>query len=186
MYKLCTASFDEFFIYSICYHGIHDAQLLQVQGIVQDRSGKTVATLFGKWDESMHYVNGDCSSRGKGAESLSEARLLWKRSKPPKFPTRYNLTRFDITLNELTPGLKVFKERLLLFLIWYLCSLFYLECSYVILGERSLTPVDACDVTSFLVILNQVLVTAVMNDFLIRFSYCFFLEYLVDWCMTWL
>ncbi|KAL3845566.1 hypothetical protein ACJIZ3_002969 [Penstemon smallii] len=78
----------------------------QVQGIVQDKNGKTLATLFGKWDESMHYVNGDCSSKGKGHESLSEARLLWKRSKPPKFPTRYNLTRFGITLNELIPGLK--------------------------------------------------------------------------------
>ena len=30
----------------------------QVQGIVQDRNGKTVATLFGKWDESMHYAYG--------------------------------------------------------------------------------------------------------------------------------
>ncbi|KAK3428328.1 hypothetical protein EUGRSUZ_F04373 [Eucalyptus grandis] len=78
----------------------------QVHGIVQDKSGKTVATLFGKWDESMHYVIGDCSRMGKGSDSLSEARLLWKRSKPPKYPTRYNLTRFAITLNELTPGLK--------------------------------------------------------------------------------
>ncbi|XP_010312786.1 oxysterol-binding protein-related protein 1C-like isoform X3 [Solanum lycopersicum] len=77
----------------------------QVQGIVQDRSGKTVATLFGKWDESMHYVNGDFSL-GKGFDSLSEAHLLWKRSKPPKDPTRYNLTRFAITMNELIPGLK--------------------------------------------------------------------------------
>lgn len=79
---------------------------MQVQGIVQDRSGKTVATLFGKWDESMHYVNGDFSL-GKGFDSLSEAHLLWKRSKPPKDPTRYNLTRFAITMNELIPGLKV-------------------------------------------------------------------------------
>ncbi|XP_062099411.1 oxysterol-binding protein-related protein 1C-like [Humulus lupulus] len=78
----------------------------QVQGIVQDKNGKTVATLFGKWDESMHYVTGDCSGKGKGFESLSEAHLLWKRSKLPKCPTRYNLTRFAITLNELTPGLK--------------------------------------------------------------------------------
>ncbi|XP_056167331.1 oxysterol-binding protein-related protein 1C-like isoform X2 [Syzygium oleosum] len=78
----------------------------QVHGIVQDRSGKTVATLFGKWDESMHYIIGDCSGIGRGSDSLSEARLLWKRSKPPKYPTRYNLTRFAITLNELTPGLK--------------------------------------------------------------------------------
>ncbi|KAL0541316.1 hypothetical protein IC582_021358 [Cucumis melo] len=78
----------------------------QVQGIVQDRSGKTVATLFGKWDESIHYMNGDCSHKGKGLDSLSESHLLWKRSKPPKFSTRYNFTRFAITLNELTPGLK--------------------------------------------------------------------------------
>ncbi|KAF9599893.1 hypothetical protein IFM89_001839 [Coptis chinensis] len=78
----------------------------QVQGIVQDKNGKTVATLFGKWDDSMHYVNGDCTGKGKGLESLADAQLLWKRSKPPIFPTRYNLTRFAITLNELTPGLK--------------------------------------------------------------------------------
>lgn len=78
----------------------------QVQGIVQDRHGKTVATLFGKWDESMHYVIGDCSGKGKGNDTLSESHLLWKQCRPPKFPTRYNLTRFAITLNELTPGLK--------------------------------------------------------------------------------
>ncbi|ERM95326.1 hypothetical protein AMTRI_Chr04g183010 [Amborella trichopoda] len=78
----------------------------QVQGIVQDKNGKTVATLFGKWDESMHYAMGDCAGKGKGSEPLPETRLLWKRSKPPKFPTRYNLTSFAITMNELTPGLK--------------------------------------------------------------------------------
>ncbi|KAK1313754.1 Oxysterol-binding protein-related protein 1C [Acorus calamus] len=78
----------------------------QVQGIVQDRNGKTVATLFGKWDESIHYVNGDFLGKGKGSDHFSEAPLLWKRSKPSRFPTRYNLTRFAITLNELTPGLK--------------------------------------------------------------------------------
>ncbi|GAB2271554.1 Oxysterol-binding protein- protein 1C [Dionaea muscipula] len=78
----------------------------QVQGMVQDKNGKTVANLFGKWDESMHYINGDCLSKGKGHDAMSEAHLLWRRSKPPKFPTRYNLTRFAITLNELTTGLK--------------------------------------------------------------------------------
>ncbi|XP_071710667.1 oxysterol-binding protein-related protein 1C-like isoform X2 [Rutidosis leptorrhynchoides] len=77
----------------------------QVQGVVQDKSGKTAATLIGKWDESMHYVNGDCSGKGKG-DPFSDAHLLWRRSKPPKVPTRYNLTRFAITLNELTPELK--------------------------------------------------------------------------------
>nr|XP_023891922.1 oxysterol-binding protein-related protein 1C-like isoform X1 [Quercus suber]XP_023891923.1 oxysterol-binding protein-related protein 1C-like isoform X2 [Quercus suber] len=79
----------------------------QVQGIVQDKHGKTVATLIGKWDESMHYVIGDFSGKGKELDSLLETRpLLWKRSKPSKYPTRYNLTRFGITLNELTSGLK--------------------------------------------------------------------------------
>lgn len=77
----------------------------QVHGLIHDRSGRIVATLFGKWDESMYYVYGDYSKKGKGPD-LSEARLLWKRSKPSHHPTRYNLTRFAITLNELTPGLK--------------------------------------------------------------------------------
>ena len=81
--------------------------LFQVHGIVQDGHGKTLSTLFGKWDESMYYVHGDSSGKGKGYDSLSEAHRLWKRSKPPKFPTKYNFTRFAITLNELTPGLKV-------------------------------------------------------------------------------
>ncbi|VVA99335.1 unnamed protein product [Arabis nemorensis] len=71
----------------------------QVQGIVEDKNGKTVAKLFGKWDESMHYVIGN---QGKANES----HLLWKRNKPPENPTKYNLTRFGMTLNELTPGLK--------------------------------------------------------------------------------
>ncbi|CAH8390582.1 unnamed protein product [Eruca vesicaria subsp. sativa] len=78
----------------------------QVHGIVQDKSGKTVATMFGKWDESMHYVTGDSSGKGKLSEDMSGAQLLWKRSKPPGNPTKYNLTRFAMTLNELTPGLK--------------------------------------------------------------------------------
>ncbi|XP_044508728.1 oxysterol-binding protein-related protein 1C-like isoform X2 [Mangifera indica] len=80
---------------------IMDRNPHQVQGVVQDRNGRTVATLFGKWDESMHYINGDGSGKGK-----SEPQLLWKQSKPPKYQTRYNFTRFAITLNELTPGLK--------------------------------------------------------------------------------
>ncbi|CAJ1971837.1 unnamed protein product [Sphenostylis stenocarpa] len=77
----------------------------QVHGIVQDRNGKILSTLLGKWDDSMYYINGDYSGKGKGYESMSDAHLIWKRSKPPKFPTRYNFTRFAITLNELTPGL---------------------------------------------------------------------------------
>lgn len=75
----------------------------QVQGVVQDKNGKTVATLFGKWDESMHYVNGEYSVKGK---LLSDAHLLWRRAKQSHYPTRYNLTRFAITANELTPDMK--------------------------------------------------------------------------------
>ncbi|XP_034918661.1 oxysterol-binding protein-related protein 1C isoform X2 [Populus alba] len=74
----------------------------QVLGGVQDKNGKTVASLFGKWDDSMHYkING-----GSRNANGSEPHLLWKRSKPSKHLTRYNLTRFAITLNELTPELK--------------------------------------------------------------------------------
>lgn len=78
-----------------------------MQGIIQDRNGKTVATLFGKWDESMHYVIGEYSGKGKGTEPLSEANLLWKCAKPSRNPTRYNLSRFALTLNELTSELRV-------------------------------------------------------------------------------
>jgi oxysterol-binding protein 1 len=56
----------------------------------------------------MQFVHGDYfGGKGKGTEQLSDAQVLWRRSKPPKYPTRYNFTRFAITLNELTPGLKV-------------------------------------------------------------------------------
>ncbi|XP_062148246.1 oxysterol-binding protein-related protein 1C-like isoform X2 [Alnus glutinosa] len=79
----------------------------QVQGSVQDKNGKTMATMIGKWDEGMRYVTGDGSRKEKRSNSLLETpHLLWKRSKPSKYPTRYDLTRFAITMNELTPGLK--------------------------------------------------------------------------------
>lgn len=105
----------------------------QVHGIVQDRNGKTVATLFGKWDESIHYVIGECSGKGKELESLSEACLLWKRSKPPKYPTRYNFTRFAITLNEVTPGLKVIiLTASLHFSYMHALSLTYLHGTFIL------------------------------------------------------
>ena len=55
----------------------------------------------------MYYVDGDGSSNLKDCTSSSEASLLWKRTKPPLNLTRYNLTSFAITLNELTSGLQV-------------------------------------------------------------------------------
>uniref|UniRef100_A0A5B7BVZ5 Putative OSBP(Oxysterol binding protein)-related protein 2A isoform 4 n=1 Tax=Davidia involucrata TaxID=16924 RepID=A0A5B7BVZ5_DAVIN len=75
----------------------------RVHGFVEDVMGKKVATLFGKWDDSMYYMNGDGTSKPK---DLVDASLLWKRSKPPINPTRYNLTSFAITLNELASGLQ--------------------------------------------------------------------------------
>jgi hypothetical protein len=46
---------------------------------------------------------------------MTDAVLLWQRNAPPEISTRYNLTRFAIALNEITPGLKV----------WNLCQGFF-------------------------------------------------------------
>ncbi|KAH7659478.1 Oxysterol-binding protein [Dioscorea alata] len=77
-----------------------------VQGFVEDGMGAKVATLKGKWDDNMYYTLGDDVSKTKGATSPQKASLLWQRSKPPSDPTRYNLSSFAITLNELTPELQ--------------------------------------------------------------------------------
>ncbi|XP_042953316.1 oxysterol-binding protein-related protein 2A-like isoform X3 [Carya illinoinensis] len=81
-------------------------QWSKVHGFVEDAIGKKVAMLFGKWNDSMYYVNSDGSGKSKDFTPSSDASLLWKRSKPPPNLTRYNLTSFAITLNELTPGLQ--------------------------------------------------------------------------------
>lgn len=78
----------------------------QVQGFVHDRSGHKIATLFGKWDESMYYVMGDISEKPKNYDPMSEAFMLWRVAPPPEKLTRYGLTAFSMTLNEITPGLK--------------------------------------------------------------------------------
>ncbi|KAG0584784.1 hypothetical protein KC19_3G234000 [Ceratodon purpureus] len=78
----------------------------QVQGFVHDRSGAKIATLFGKWDEAMYYVMGDLSEKPKHYDPMSEALMLWRCADPPEKPTRYGLTAFATTLNEITPGLK--------------------------------------------------------------------------------
>lgn len=77
----------------------------QVHGFVQDnRTGKNVAMLMGKWDEAIYYVLGDPSTKPKGYDPMSEAMLLWERDKSVT-QTRYNLTPFAISLNELTSSL---------------------------------------------------------------------------------
>lgn len=78
----------------------------QVHGYVEDVSGKKAASLFGKWDDSMSFIIGDVNVKPKDSSS-SDVCLLWKRTEPPTNLTRYNMTSFAITLNELTPGLKV-------------------------------------------------------------------------------
>ncbi|XP_024010109.1 oxysterol-binding protein-related protein 2B isoform X3 [Eutrema salsugineum] len=87
----CTLKFKE--------QSILDRNPHQVNGVVEDVSGKKAAKLYGKWDDSLYYVAGDGLNK-------ASASLLWKPTKPPPNVTRYNLTSFAITLNELTPGLE--------------------------------------------------------------------------------
>ncbi|XBI10318.1 hypothetical protein VPH35_137620 [Triticum aestivum] len=77
-----------------------------VQGFVEDNDGKKASFLIGKWDESMYYSNLD-TSKVKSADQLQGASLLWEKNKPSPNPTRYNLSSFAITLNELSPELQV-------------------------------------------------------------------------------
>jgi hypothetical protein len=67
---------------------------------------------MGKWDESMHCIIGDNSSMvsSNGSHHSAGPTLLWKENEPAANPTRYNLSSFAITLNKLTPGLKVGME----------------------------------------------------------------------------
>lgn len=60
--------------------------------------------MVGKWDEAMYYVLGDPTTKPKGYDPMTEAVLLWERDRS-ETKTRYNLSPFAISLNELTPGL---------------------------------------------------------------------------------
>jgi len=85
---------------------------------VEDVTGKKVATLFGKWDDSMYYMSGNVNVKPKDLSSPNaNASLLWKRTMASPNVSRYNLTPFAITLNELTPGLKVYNDVLYHYLI---------------------------------------------------------------------
>lgn len=86
-------------------HALLDRNPRQVQGFVEDGMGVKIATLLGKWDDHIHYVNGYDASKIKVPVAPRDASLLWKKNDSPANPTRYNLTSFAITLNELTPGL---------------------------------------------------------------------------------
>ncbi|KAK4779638.1 hypothetical protein SAY87_015744 [Trapa incisa] len=76
----------------------------QVHGFVQDnRTGEKVAMLVGKWDEAMYYVLGDSIQKPKGYDPMTEAVLLWERDRHTT-KTRYNLSPFAISLNEIVLG----------------------------------------------------------------------------------
>ncbi|XP_062217133.1 oxysterol-binding protein-related protein 2A-like [Phragmites australis] len=80
----------------------------QVHGFVKDVNGAKVATLMGKWDESLYCITTDDASRVNFSAlgPNADATLLWEKNEPSTNPTRYNLSSFAITLNELTPELK--------------------------------------------------------------------------------
>ncbi|KAL9231116.1 hypothetical protein vseg_006378 [Gypsophila vaccaria] len=78
----------------------------QVHGSVEDATGRKVGTVFGKWDDSIYFNKGDGAKKLKDLSSSENTSLIWKRTKPTPNLTRYNLTNFAITLNELTPGLE--------------------------------------------------------------------------------
>ncbi|WOL10157.1 oxysterol-binding protein-related protein 2A-like isoform X1 [Canna indica] len=87
-------------------HSLLDRSPRQVQGFVVDDKGTKVATLLGRWDDCMYYSLGDDIWKMKSSVLTESSALLWKKSKPAPEPTRYNLTSFAITLNELTSELK--------------------------------------------------------------------------------
>ncbi|KAG2406833.1 D-cysteine desulfhydrase [Vigna angularis] len=60
--------------------------------------------LIGKWDEAMYYVLGDPTTKPKGYDPMTEAAILWERDSSVS-KTRYNLSPFAISLNEILPGL---------------------------------------------------------------------------------
>lgn len=81
----------------------------QVQGYAEDGSGRKLATLIGKWSEHLHLVMGDPSNVNLGDEKrvLAEAQLLWKANARSEHCGKYKFTPFCVTLNELTPQLRV-------------------------------------------------------------------------------
>lgn len=66
-----------------------------MKGHVEDAQGRKLVTLNGTWD--------GCMFRQDDPQSPPVA--VWQSSPPARDPTRYNLTAWAITLNELTDGL---------------------------------------------------------------------------------
>lgn len=64
----------------------------------------------------MHCIIGNSAAMlsSNGSHHGAGTTLLWKKNEPAANPTRYNLSSFAITLNELTPGLKVGLEYIII------------------------------------------------------------------------
>ena len=76
---------------------------MQVNGFMYDnRIGKKVAMLKGKWDEAMYYVLGDPTTNPTSYDPMTEVVLPWDRDKTVT-KMRYNLTPFGISLREKLP-----------------------------------------------------------------------------------
>ncbi|MQM16662.1 hypothetical protein Taro_049622 [Colocasia esculenta] len=78
----------------------------QVQGFVEDAMGTKHATVVGKWDDSMYYIEGEATSKMQGCKPTGNSSLIWRKNKLSLDLTRYNLSSFAITLNELTSELQ--------------------------------------------------------------------------------
>eukprot|EP00898_Chlorokybus_atmophyticus_P008225 jgi/Chlat1/8403/Chrsp80S07909 len=79
--------------------GMMDRNPHQVKGNIVDGAGHKVASVYGRWSENLMYNMGDKDDPKHGT-------LLWERNPDPPDPTRYNLTAFAITLNELDDDLR--------------------------------------------------------------------------------
>lgn len=66
-----------------------------MKGALEDANGVKRRNMWGKWDDSTFC-------EGPGGEHCQ----LWEKNPPAADPTRYNLTKFAIQLNELTEGME--------------------------------------------------------------------------------
>lgn len=67
-----------------------------VEGFIEvDRKKQEFPLITGHWNNAINVLWGP-----------NKKQLLWQKNPPPENPTRYNLTKYAIQLNEITEGLK--------------------------------------------------------------------------------
>ena len=85
-----------------------------MRGFTSDPSGRVLATLSGRWNHSLFYVDGDVTSRNyppmeeTAPHRMACAKLLWQGVPPSQFARNYKFTPFCIQLNEITPDIEGF------------------------------------------------------------------------------